>query len=142
MPGEGGFGRWIKWERRVRLSHDWDVRRDFDHAGLYLLGRFEGTDQALQSEATHLHPDVIYMGMSKALIRRSEWHEKVARYRLLFPGELGSLFHATWHFNTWSSWNLDRTPAGKVKRVTLAAEEGRLISEYANTFGRLPLLQE
>ena len=102
--------------------------------------RFQSEAQSHARLRVRVHFEQLKQSSPPPTKCRSEWHEKVARYRAAYPSDTLSLFHAMWHFNAWSSWDLNCSPSGKVRRDVLAAKERQLIADYGMKFGQRPLL--
>jgi len=139
------FPQWTPWSKRPRLSDCLDVPDDFDFGGLYLFARFFPGAPAANLEASHLSPEVIYIGMSKRLTGRTQNHEKIARsYKTQFDDQkCQSLYYAHCDLGPgWSSWDLSHREGASVKRAYLQYAERKLIWEYARKFNRLPLLNK
>lgn len=138
------FSGWTPWLRRPRLSDCIDVPLNFDFGGLYLFAHFPNSKHtAVGAEASHLSPEVIYIGMSKRLTGRTQNHEKIARlYKTKFADpqfEFLYLAHCELGLG-WVSWDLTHKSLSSVKLAFIQYAERRLIWEYAKEFNRLPSL--
>lgn len=140
------FTNWKPWSTRSRLSDCLDVPPDFDFGGLYLLAHFKDSeDVAHNSMASHLLPEVIYIGMSKRLTGRTQNHEKVARqYKsdaTFLDRKCERLYFAHCELGFgWHSWDLSHGNLARVKLAFVQYVERKLIWEYAKKFNRLPSL--
>jgi len=117
------FLHWKPWSQRPRLSDCLDVPDNFDLGGLYLFARFPECPPAANLKASHLAPEVIYIGMSTRLTGRTQNHEKVARsYKTKFDEDqkCQSLYYAHSDFGLgWSSWDLRDREGACAKRAYL-----------------------
>lgn len=140
------FPRWKPWSSRPRLSDCFDVPSGFDFAGLYLFAFFpSGEHSSLDEPASHLQSEVIYIGMSKRLIGRTQSHEKITRlYRGRFQDpQCKFLYFAHCEFgHGWFSGDLSHGEYAAVKMAFVQYAERKLIWEYAERFKRLPVLNK
>lgn len=138
------FPRWKPWSQRPRLSDCIDVPLNFDFGGLYLFAYFPNSKHsALDSAASHLLPEVIYIGMSKRLTGRTQHHEKISHlYKTKFEDpQCKSLYFAHCDFGLgWLSHDLTHGNLASAKLAFVLYAERKLIWEYAKKFRQLPPL--
>ena len=129
------FTDWRNWIARDRLADIKDIPKDFGVLGIYLLAAFESSDPPeSESTARHLHPDVIYIGMSENVTKRVDKHHgAVHRYRQKsMYNKTAKLYCCDWQ----SQWtNFDKRPP---ELACIRYIERKLIWEFANMFNRMP----
>ena len=138
------FQKWQPWSKRPRLSDCVDVPPDFDLGGLYLFAHFSNTKEpAMNMDASHLLPDVIYIGMSQHLTGRTQSHKKISNlYKTKFEDPQCEFLYFT-HCDFGYGWHSRDLTHGSLARSKLAYvqyAERKLIWEYAREFNRLPSL--
>lgn len=97
----------------------------------------------MSAEASHLAPEVVYIGMSQRLIGRTQNHPKIGSlYKAKFPDPRCEFLYFT-HCDFghgWTSWDLTHRSLSIVKSAFIQYIERKLIWEYAKQFNRLPAL--
>lgn len=134
------FGPWHAWHNRDRPSVELDgVPSAFGCLGLYLLATSEVDDDKAAVPEKHLHPAVIYIGMSTHVDRRLERdHSGVRAYR---KEEVDRACHRL-RYSVWrSEWTMYAGHGGPaVELAALALYERALLYDFARVHGRLPRL--
>nr|WKF58243.1 hypothetical protein HUO10_002741 [Paraburkholderia busanensis] len=136
------FDDWSRWNDRGRPSHEIDdVPSDFGCLGLYLLATSDVDSHTGAGSAKHLHPGVLYIGMSTHVDRRLErYHSAVRAYRR----EQDDRTCQRLRFSAWrSEWSMYARPGIAKPVVEIAAlklYERALLYEFARKYGRLPPL--
>ena len=138
---EISFDAWKKWRDRDRPSAELDgVPSHFGLMGLYLLATAEVDEPSdASAQLVHLHPAVIYIGMSAHVDRRLErWHGAVGAYRRDTGDRMcRHLRYALWQSGWTNSRQREEFP---VAWATVALYERALLLSFARAHGRLPLL--
>jgi hypothetical protein len=128
------LSKWRAWIARDRLGDDFDVPHYFGLLGIYILA----TPSPSQEEPKHLAPEVIYIGMSGHVTRRTDkTHNAVKRYGTETGDADGlHLFYSEW-LSPWSNLQLN-TNIGRSRFAYIQYIERKLIWEYAERYERLP----
>jgi hypothetical protein len=128
---------WTPWaERESVYSTDWGWEHDhsLEYGGVYVLGHF--TKPPAASQQPHLDEEVIYIGMTSRLRSRPrQQHNKIKNeYRKRFSDEsLSDLYLALYAM-------IDCFHINEPCAAFLAFYERKLIWQYAQRWGRLPIL--
>jgi len=134
------FPNWTNWHSRERLDPLDDTAQAFGMSGLYLLARFETPeDSERRCKPFHLHPKVIYIGVSRSTIHRlGRYHGTVTRYKSTFSDiTLSKLYCSVWQSEI-SNYDIQR--GNVMAQAFLLYVERKLIWEYVSRFDRLPSL--
>jgi len=131
------ISKWTPWAARdSAYGTDWEWERDHrvEYGGVYVLGHF--STPPTTNEKPHLNEGVIYIGKTSRLrTRPRQQHGKIKNeYRTRFADDkLANLYLALYAMIGCFHMNVPR-------EAFLAYYERKLIWEYAQRWGHLPVL--
>jgi hypothetical protein len=133
------FSRWKPWRHRERASDDIDVPSDFGISGIYMLG-IDASGELSGKEASHIDPNVIYIGITKSDVRRIQGsHQAVKDYRHCYSDpECNNLLFSFADLGFTSYDFGDDNKKAKVRWALIMYFERKLIVEYALVNDTLP----
>ncbi len=125
------FSDWRRWKYRERTADDSDVPKDFGVLGLYLLA----ISPSMESKPSHTDKSIVYIGMSKHVMKRLEKsHDAVKKIKLVHG--LNELYYADFGIDVNNQCL--HSDKGKVQLAYLRYLERKIIWEYANINNSLP----
>ncbi|WP_429406996.1 hypothetical protein [Paraburkholderia sp. MM5482-R1] len=134
------FSAWTPWRHRQRLAEEFDVPLEFGLYGIYLLAT-DDVDHLTSNDSDdrHLHPAVMYVGMSTHVDRRIDRHHQAV---VDYATSTGDVRKAKLRYSMWQSdWNTygDEKQRTYAKALVALCERALLFS-YVEAYGRLPVL--
>jgi hypothetical protein len=130
-----GWHAWKNSGLAYSTNFEWEREQEHQYAGAYVLGHFK--DAPVANKDPHTDEGVFYIGMTEHLESRPRLrHEKIDEYRKRFADpSLEYLYIAVYAM-------LDCFRIRAPHSAYLRYLERKLIWEYAQIWGKLPLLNE
>jgi hypothetical protein len=137
------FSEWEHWASRdtTKKSLYDDTPKWFDVPGVYCLAHFTRKSQMREQprDRIHLNSRVIYIGQSRRIVHRMEYHETVKKsYIDKYADNTCKYLYFTIAHPEWHPYSPDNRNIVQVRNAWLHYMERRLMWEYGSVHGRLP----